>query len=839
MMSILQDLLYGWRNLSKTPGFLVIAVLSLALGIGANTALFTLLYSALYRALPVDDPETLIIFNDPAQSGISMGENSGERGMMTWPEFQDLHQVQAMQGLFAAEAQLPRHHIRIGGAQEDATTKMVSGAYFSVLGIQPQIGRFFSEDADKSFGGSPYLVLSDDYWGRRFGRDPSVIGKSIVIQKTAFDIIGVAPRGFSGETVGQNPDFWLPLSMQMQVMPGMDFLHPYSDPTTKIMWLHVFGRLKPGVNLATAQTQASAIFKTSLEESYQSLSGEQKKDFMDQYLKLRPASTGASTLRTRFAESLYVIFAAVGAVLLICCANISNLLLARAQARQREMMVRVALGASKFRVVRQLFTEGLLLSSIGAACGLLLSQAIAPLLLRMASSGEDAIHLNSNVDWRVLAFTSGVTIVTTVICSLLPALRASRAQVGSTLRESGRGVTSSRRRLNTGRAFVAAQVALSVILLMGAGLFLRTLLNLENIDLGYSKDRLAMVNIDIAAAGYKPEATGHVNQNLLERLRALPGVKAVTYSMNGLFSGSESGDTISVEGYTPTGKDDKGSAFDSIGPNYFSALGIPLEQGREIDDRDVPNSLTVCVINDAFAKQFFAGRNPIGKHITDLYAEKKEVFEIVGVAKNSRDHSLRDKVRPRVFASFAQGKFGGRNDFANFEVRLAGDSGAALPELKNAVLAENSNIEVHTRFLAKSINEELDQERLVANFIMLFGGLALALAAIGIYGILAYGVTQRTNEIGVRMAIGAAVSDVVRMIATETIWMVASGLVIGLLASYFLTRLVESRLFGVTATDPAVVAAAAGTLALVGLIAATLPALKASRIDPAIALRDE
>jgi predicted permease len=516
-MSFLQDLHYGWRNLCKTPGFLIVAVLSLALGIGANTALFSLLYSALYKTLPVDDPAMLVLFNDPAESGVSRGNSSGERGMLTWDEFEDLRHMDAMQGLFAVESQLRKLHVRLGAGNEEARGKMVSGAYFSVLGLHPQAGRFFDESVDRQLASAPYVVLSDDYWARRFGRDPGVIGKTLLIQKTAFDVIGVAPRGFAGENVGQNPDFWVPVTMQMQVAPGIDFLHPRPDPAEKVMWLHVFGRLKPGSNLAAAQTQANAIFKASLEQSYQSLSPEVRKQLMDQRLKLRPASTGASGLRTKFAESLYVIFAAVGAVLLICCANLSNLLLARANARQREITVRLALGATKFRVARQLFTEGLLLSALGAIAGLLLSQAITPLLLRMASSGKSAIYLDVSINWRVLLFTGGVAVLTTLICSLLPSLRAAQTQLISTLREGGRGMTSSRGRLAAGRLFVAAQVALSLILLVGAGLFLRTLMNLQNVDLGYQRDHLAMLDVDANAANYQDEARGILFRNIQDK----------------------------------------------------------------------------------------------------------------------------------------------------------------------------------------------------------------------------------------------------------------------------------------------------------------------------------
>jgi predicted permease len=387
--------------------------------------------------------------------------------------------------------------------------------------------------------------------------------------------------------------------------------------------------------------------------------------------------------------------------------------------------------------------------------------------------------------------------------------------------------------------FVGAQVALSLILLVGAGLFLRTLTNLQQVNLGYSKDRLAVMTVDASAAGYKDEARGLLFRNIQEKLESTPGVSGATYSTNGLFSGSESADEVQVEGYTPSAKDDKGSRFDSVGPAYFSSLGIGVLQGREIQVRDTPNSTNVCVINEAFAKQFFIGRNPIGKHITDQFGDKKVVFEVVGVVRNSRDHSLRDKVDPRVFVSFYQAKFGDETNWAHYEVRLASDSGSTLTQIKNAVLTVDPNLEVETRFLNRSINDELNQERLVANLVTLFGALALALAAIGIYGILAYGVSQRTGEIGVRIAIGAGTGDVVGMIARETLWMVSCGLGVGLVAAFFLTHLIESKLFGVTATDPVVMVCAIILLALVGLISATLPALRASRIDPATALRNE
>ena len=746
----------------------------------------------------------------------------------------------SMEGLFAVQTSLPKFRIRIQNAEEETRGKLVSGGFFNLLRLKPQAGSFFDQSTDTQMGGAPVAVISDQFWTRRFGRDPSVIGKTFYLQKTAFTIIGVAPREFYGETVGENPDFWLPISMQMQAYPGHDFLHDLADPTVKVQWLHVFGRLAPGANMAMAQTQASAILKRSLEESYQSLSPETRKKFMQQWLRLRPAPNGASDLRDEFAHSMVVIFAAVAATLLICCANLSNLLLARANARQREITVRLALGANKSRVVRQLFTEGMLLSFVGAAVGILLAQAVEPVLLRMAASGDQSISLDASLDWRVLLFTALVAIVTTLVCSLTPALRAARVELVGSLREGARGMTASQSRMVIGRAFVAAQIALSLILLIGAGLFLRTLMNLRSVNLGYKSDQLTMMELDVAQAGYKNAERPIIYQRVLEKVRSLPGVEAATYSGNGLFSGSESNDDISVEGYTPKAKGDNESRFDQVGPGYFSSIGIPLVVGREINERDVKGTPMVCVINEAFAKKYFEGRNPLGKHVTDEYGDKRFVFEIVGLARNSRDHSLKREIPPRFFLAVQQGIIEGEvSPSVNYEVRSTLAGGAVTSALRQAVQGVDLNLKPEIRSLTRSLDQQVGQERLIARLVAFFGGLALCLAAIGIYGILAYGVSQRTNEIGIRMAIGAEAGDVVSMIAKETVVMVVIGLSSGLVAAYFITKLVQNRLFGVTSTDPLVLATAIGLLALIAMLAGMLPAWRASRIDPAIALRYE
>lgn len=839
-MLLLQDLHYCWRTLSRTPGFFAIAVLSLALGIGANTAIFDLLNSCLMKVLPVRNPQQLVILTDPSSSGLLIGESSGERALLSYPEFQDLQRgATCFESLFAVQSDPDRLQVRLDGSEaEEVTSKLASGTYFSALGVQPEAGRFFDSTVDRELGTSPYAVLSDAFWERRFGRDPTAIGRTMTIHHTAFTIIGIAPAGFFGETVGQRPDIWIPLSMQLQVLPGRDWLHPRPDPTEKVMWLHVFGRLQPNVTLVQAQAQTNSLFKQSLEASYASLSAANRKSFMDQRLRVRPAATGASDLRERFAEPLYVVFAAVGAVLLICCANLTNLLLARATARQREITVRLALGASKVRVVRQLLTESLILSALGAAGGLLIAVGITPVLLRMASSESQPIQLQTELDWRVLLFTAAVAILTTVLFGLAPALRAARTDVNLSLRE-GRGLTASLNRLRLGRIFVMAEVALSLVLLVGAGLFLMTLLNLQRVDLGYARDKLLLIRVVGVAAGYKDDRLALLYRELLQKIENTPGVRGATFSENGLFSGTESADQISVEGYSPHGKNDRGARFDQIGPRYFSTLGIPLLLGREIDERDKRGGVLVCVINEAFAKLFFADRNPLNQHVIDQYGDKKVPFEVVGVVKNSRDHALRGDVPPRFFVAAEQAAFD-VPPAANFEIRTAANPNAMLRTLRRLIQETNPDLPIlSARSLGELIDGRVAQDRLIANLTSIFGALALLLSAIGIYGVLAYGVSQRTSEIGVRMAIGAQSRTVIRMILRETLLLLIIGVAAGLAVSALATRLIQSKLFGLHPMDPLVVSSAVMVMSAIGLLAAYGPAWRASRIDPATALRYE
>lgn len=840
--ALMKDTRYGLRQLLRNPVFTLVAVLSLALGIGANAAIFSIIDAALLKALPVRDPQQLVVVTDPNSSGVSVGMDTGERSLLSFAEYTQLRDhTAAMSGMCATESQLSRFTARIaGGAQEEAFGRLVSENYFSLLGVEPAIGRFFDPDAHVAPGQGPEAVLSYDYWQRRFGGRTDVLGTQLRLFGTTLTVIGVAAPGFRGETVGQSPNFWLPMMMQPTVMPGRDWLHEdLSQALEKVMWLHVFGRLKPGVTVTKAQSEMDVLFRHIIDAGYPTtMSPDARKEALDQHIKVRGASTGAFAGRDDFAQQLLVLLAVSGLVLLISCANVANLLLARATARQREVGVRLSIGASKGRLVRQFLTESLLLSFFGGVVGVLVAFGASRLVVHLLSRPRDPLQLSTSIDLRVLAFTIAVTALTGLLFGVVPAIRATRVDLNESLKETGPGVTHSGRRLSFAKALVVLQVGLSLLLVVGAGLFLRTLWNLQSVDLGYAKENLLQVRVDGTSAGYKGTVLGNFYQNVADRLRALPGIRGVTYSENGLFTGTESGDEIDVEGFTPKRDQDRSSRFDQVGPNYFSTLGVPLILGRETGIQDTPTSPKVCVINEAFAKLFFEGRNPIGRHITQKFGDKRSAMEVVGVARNERDHRLRDEVPPRFFLPAGQTMYGPPEQ-ATFEVRTVGDPEKMLEAARKAVLEINADVPVRTLVLIENLEAINFQPRMIARLCTIFGIIALLLAAIGLYGVLSYGVARRTNEIGIRMALGAGRGRVIAMILQETSVMIVIGMITGVLAATATTRLIKTRLYGLSALDPLTIVAAACILAVVALVAAYIPAARASRVNPVKALRHE
>ncbi len=838
-----KDMRYALRQFARNPVFTCVAVLSLAVGIGANTAIFSIMDAVLLKSLPVRNPSELVSLSDPNSSGVSSGMTNGERGLLSYAEFAQLRDhSKTFSGMFAAESQLDRWHIRIsGGPQEETRGRLVSEEYFSLLGVDPMIGRFFSKEDAHGVGQDAFAVLSYDYWQRRFSGNVSVLGTPIRIYGTTVTVIGVAAPDFHGESAGDKPDMWVPMMMQPLVMPGRDWLHEdLSQNMDKVMWLQVFGRLKPGVSREQAQSEVDVLFRGIIETGYPTtLPPDVRKQALDQHLKLHDARTGAFGGRNDFAEQLLILLIVSGVVLLIACANVANLLLARATARSKEVGVRLSIGASRARLIRQFLTESLLLSLLGGVAGLLLAWGGSRFLVFLLAGGRRDLALAPALDPTVLGFTIGVTLLTGIIFGLVPAIRGTRVNLNQTLRETGRGSTSSGAKLNLAKALVIVQVGLSLLVVVGAGLFLRTLWNLQSVDLGYAKEKLLMVNVDGVTAGYKGEQLSGLWRDLTERIRALPGVQGATYSMNGLFSGSESADEIDVEGFNPQKSDEKFSRFDAVGPEYFATVGVPILRGRDIKLQDTAKSPHVCVINEAFAKRFFPDRDPIGRHITEKFGDKKNVMEVIGIAKNARDHRLNGDVPPRFFIPADQG-MQGPNEWSNFEIRTAGNPEQMQESVRKAVLALNQDLPVgEGRPLVESLDRTTAQPRMIARLCTTFGIIALLLAATGLYGVLSYGVAQRTNEIGIRMALGANRVRVISMILRETGLMIMIGVIIGVVFTAAATRLVAARLYGLSALDPLTILTAGLILGSVALIAGYIPAARAAKVNPVNALRHE
>lgn len=819
--TLLRDVRHSIRALAAQPGFAAVAVLSLALGVGANTGIFSLINSVMLSALPVHDPQSLVMLTNPASNGLTIGKKSGEREELTYSEFRQLReQSTVFSSLMASQIEPEPIPVTVDGFKaEEAAVQLVSSEYFSTLGVPALLGRTLSADDAPD---APNAVISYAYWQRRFGRRADILGTRIAIRQGLFSIIGVAPDSFFGDTVGQLTDVWVPLTLQPLVMPGREWLHERPGDGDKVMWLHVFARLKPGVRVETAQAAANVTFQQGLSVFYGSAETARK-----QWLRLRPAANGASQIRGQFAGPLKMLLVASGLVFIIACANLANLLLARNTARTREMSVRLALGAGRGRLLRQLLTESMVVAFLGGIAGLGAAWMLRAGLLSLV---PDSIHLSDAPDIRVLAFAFILTLVAGLILGLFPALRTINVDALAGLKEQGRGLTGSAAWLRTGKFVVAGQLALSLPLLAGAGLLLRTFQNLRQADLGYEREQLLMMRVDVQMAGYEDQRRLPVFQRLLERVRGVPGVRAASYSKSGLFLGSRSSGSVNVEGYTPSGGDGVSSVWDHVGPGYFSTLGIPLLAGREITERDHPSSSNVCVINEAFAKKFFAGRNPLGMHVN--------AYEIVGVVRDSRSRSLRGEIEPRFYVPVAQPIDVPR--FVTFAIRTAAEPSSVLAGVRRAILSEDPNLPITAAStLTELVNRQMAQDRLLARLSTAFGVVGLLLAAIGLYGVLSYGVARRTNEIGIRKALGAQHGAVMGMILRETGLLLLSGLVAGMFLAAAGSRLIASRLYGVEPTDPTTFVAAVALLTGVAFLAVWVPAYRASRVDPLIALRHE
>ena len=836
---ILQDLRYALRTMAARPSFTIVAVLSLALGIGASTAIFSLWNGILHSALRgVLKPEQLVILSNPGTAGGWHGNETGDRNWLTYAEFEQLRDhAEGFAGLMASQSFLSRWPVRFpGGEWEEVDGRLVSGEYFQVLGVGPLLGRVFTAADDRA--ASPDAVISYHYWQRRFGGRPDVLGRNFTLRNAVLTIVGVTPAGFAGETVGQQPDLWVPLHMQPGVMPGEDLLH--DTPPSKAMWLHAFGRLKPGVTEARAGAEANAIFKAGLESFYGAVtSRERRREYLDQRLKVQPGARGASETRSSFSTSLTALLAAVGLLLLITCANLANLLLARGTARKAEMALRLSLGASRGRLIRQLITESVALAALGGLAGLGVAYVFHGALVGMIAKADHDFRMSFALDPRVLVFTLAVTLAAALLFGLLPAWQVTRSSAGTGLREYSRSSTGGVGQMRWGRFLVSLQLALSLPLLVSAGLLVRTLYNLQHVDLGYPAERLLQVHINSREAGYDAARSGALFRELLSEIRRIPGVKMASFSNSGMFTGSHSQSTIEVEGYTAKGDKDRESTWDLLGPGYFSTLGVPIILGREILESDHAGALKICVINESFAQRFFTGRSPIGMRITVLDDEKRTAYQVVGVVKNARTQGIRGDLAPQFYLPATQ-PAGDDMRRANFLIRTAADTAPVLAAVRQAFRRVDASLPVlYARTIEEQMAPQVAQDRTTAQLALVFGSVALMLAAIGLYGVLSYGIARRTREIAVRIALGARPAGVIGMILRETTTVVVVGLALGAGLAYAASSLINSRLYGIAPQDPATLALAIALLLVVALIAAYVPARRASRLDPMTALRQE
>jgi predicted permease len=835
-----QDLRFARRAMVAKPGFTAVAVLSLALGIGADTAIFGLWNGVLYAPLPaVRETGKLVMLSDPGERGSWTGRTQGPRSWLTYGEFEQLRDhADSFSMLMASQSGLNTWRARFDGDEwEEASGRLVSGAFFQVLGVDARIGRVFTAADDRTDAAN--AVISHTYWQRRFGGRPDVLGRTFIIRKSIVTIVGVTPPGFIGETSGQQPDLWLPLRMQPSVLPGRDRLH--DTPPDKAMWLHVFGRLKPGVPAAQAEAQANTIFRAGLESFYGAIAADRRHESLDQRLQLRPAGRGASSTRRAFATSLTTLLVAVAVLLLIACANLANLLLARGAARASELAVRLSLGASRGRLVRQLVTESLALAVIGGVAAIAVSYVLHAALVAMMARSDSTFAMSFALDPQVMAFLMVATVAAALSFGVLPAWQVTRTDAGATLKEQSRGASGTLGQLRSGRLLVSLQLALSLPLLVGAGLLARTVYNLQRADLGYPAERLLLVRVDLREGGYEGARRDRLLRDLGGEIGRIPGVLGASFSQLGLFTGGESSDTIDVEGYTPKGPDDDESAQDAIGPRYFSTLGVPMRLGREIVETDGGDGPGVCVVNEAFAQKFFDRRNPIGMRITlvsDDGQGSRTSYQVVGVAHNARTHSLRDAVEPRYFVPAARQS--SSSNSPTLLIRTATETPPVLAAVRAAIRGIDPAMPIMS---ATSLEEQLApltaQDRAIAQLAVVFGGIALTLAAIGLYGVLSYGVARRTGEIAIRIALGAQPGRVVSMILGETVAVVSAGLVLGGGLACAAARLIDSRLYGVAPQDPLTLAVATALLLSVALVAAYLPAFRASKLDPMVALRQQ
>jgi predicted permease len=843
-----QDVAYSVRLLRRSPGFAVVAIFTIALGIGATTTIFTLINALLLRSIPVRDPQQLVVLSDPAAAGLMNGVTMGERTLFSYHEFEGLRdQNQVFSALFATDSQSRSAPLALTPAEQGSATNMllVSGGYFSVLGVEPLLGRTFGVEVDTGIGAHPVAVVSDAFWRQRLQADPAVIGRKLRVRQIVFDVIAVLRPSFAGIKVGDSPDVWIPLTMRAAIFTGLNVLAWNPGSITKIMFLQLVGRLRPGVSLEQANASINVTYRQILQAEAGTIADEgQRKQVLNAFIVARDGRRGLSTIRQSYAKPLDVLMGLVALLLVLACANVANLLLARATGRNREIAVRVAIGAGRARVVQQLMTESVLIAMIGGAVGLLLARWADALLLRMVSTGSTLLPVDIRADAMVMAFTLAVTLLTGVLFGLAPALRTTDVKgvnLVVSLRGTSRSILGGGRgsgRLPIGKLLVGTQVAISLLLLVAAGLFVRSLQNLKSETFGYEPTQMLLFRLLPTTAGYRGAALNQLLRDLTQKFSAIPGVRGVTLSDNGLFFGRDSGDQISVLGQAPQSGQNMEASWDQVGPNYFTTIGIPVLMGRDVTERDSTGP-HACWLNQTMSRYYFGDANPIGRQIRDDYPETLYTCEIVGVVGDARYNSIRETTPRRFYVPYFNPIDPSLDP--TFEIRIAsgGDTsiGAAVRE---AIRQTNPALDLpDIRTIALQVDGQLLRDRLTARLSVVCGGLAMLLACIGLYGVMSYNVAGRTSELGVRMALGAHRSGILGLVLREALVVTMIGAVVGLAFAVAATRIIQSLLFGLTARDPLTFAGAAVLLVGVAACAAVIPAWRASHVEPMVALRYE
>ncbi len=830
---MLNDLRYAIRMLRRSPVFTAVAVLSLALGIGANTAIFSLIDQVILRLLPVKNPEQLVLLGSRGPyAGLNLGDNT-----FSYPMYRDIRdRTDVFSGVVA------RYTIDINlsyrGQSERGRGELVSGNYFEVLGVRPALGRTFTQFDDTLPGGHPLVVLSFDYWSRRFAADPTILNQVLDINSHPMRVIGVAARGFHGYEVGQPVDVFVPIMMKAQMTPTWNELE-----NRRAWWLNVIARLKPGVRHAQAEAAINVLHRQMLQMEIKNIegqSGEFQTQYVNKHLALLSGGRGQSRLREQSSEALLVLMCMVALVLLIACANLAGLLIARGTARQKEIAVRLSLGASRGRVVRQLLVEGLLLAVLGGALGLLVANWTGNALLNALPLEEITRQFTAQPDLRVLVFTSVLSLLTGLLFSLAPALQATRLKLAPTLKDETGTASGTRHQVWFRKVLIVSQVALSLVLLVGSGLFARSLYNLQNVDPGLKTDHMISFTIDPSLNGYSQVRMRLFFERLQERLSALAGIRTASMAQQPVLTGDEGRMTIKVEGYHPR-VDYKDQAlspvFNFVGPGYFSTMGIPLIRGREFTARDGFGSPKVVIINQKVARHFFGGEDPMGRHIGPPGFRDPIDIEIVGVVKDSKTVTVREDVAHCIYFPYQQDP---ELSTMTFYVRTMQPPENAGPALLRVVRELDPSLPVFAlKSVQLQVSESLFLERMVAILSAFFGLLATLLAGIGLYGVTVYSVVRRTREIGIRVALGATSSEVVCLVMREVALMTGLGVVIGLPIALALSRLARAGLFGLTPYDPLTITVATALLLLVALLSGFIPARRATKVGPMAALRYE